>query len=137
MKYLEPIVIFPVAAVEIEREKLFIMALKGSTELTISDSGGNNSVLTDTGESMTGGDTTTDTIVGVSRSTTNDKKHTKSCSPCSSSLTKQFGLMLWKNFILQVRDYCYVQLHNNITARKTWRCENIYLICIGLYIVMS
>ena len=113
------------------------MALNGSTELTVSDSGGNNSVLTDTGESMTGGDTTADTIVGVARSTTNDEKHTKSCSPCSSSLSKQFGLMLWKNCILQVRDCCCIQLHNNKTARKTWRCENIHLICIGLHLVMS
>ena len=113
------------------------MALKRRTELFICDNGGNNSVVADTGESIAGGDTTTDTIVGVTRSTTNDKKHTKSCSPCSSSLSKQFGLMLWKNFILQVRDYCYIQLLNNITARKTWRCENIYLICRGLHLVMS
>ena len=98
------------------------MALQESTELTICDNGGNNSVITDTGESMVND---TATIVGVTRSTTNDKKSTKSCGPCSSSLSKQFGLLLWKNFILQVRDHCYILLHNNITDRKTWRCENI------------
>ena len=98
------------------------MALQESIELTICDNGGNNSVITDTGESMVND---TATIVGVTRSTTNDKKSTKSCGPCSSSLSKQFGLLLWKNFILQVRDHCYILLHNNITDRKTWRCENI------------
>ena len=101
------------------------MALNASIELTICDSGEKSSIVADTGESMTGGDTTTDTIVGVTRSTTNDKKSTKSCGPCSTSLRKQFGLLLWKNFILQVRDHCYILLHNNITESKTWRCENI------------